>query len=198
MQPGGYSRKGPRRRVTATGVGCTNRLARYAGGVLLQAKGRPMGDWHENSLFIRLRGSRQLTFTFGGLHLGAFACALANHLPLGVRLLVVVWVALSAWYCIPLHATGRAARAIVLIVWDRQGQWRLVQRDGQGLDAWLDHGAYSHPMLVALPFRTRVGHRRCVLVVPDRVDADHMRRLRVRLRCASVRSGGRGDPGTVC
>jgi hypothetical protein len=90
---------------------------------------------------------------------------------------------LAALRCIALHASGRMARAIVLLVWDRQGQWRLVQRDGRVLDACLEHGAYSHPALVVLPFRIQGRGRACVLVVPDRVDADRLRQLRVRLRC---------------
>jgi hypothetical protein len=180
-------------------VGDRSRLGLHGHGVMLvrcsRSQRAPMSEPHESSLFIPLRTSRQLGLAFAGLHLGAIACALANSLPLEVRLLVVICVALSAWNCIRLHATGGAARAIVLIVWDRQGQWRLVQRNGRVLDAWLAHGAYSHPSLTALPFVTRGGRRRCVVIVGDRVDAEQMRRLRVRLRCTS---GGRGGPGAVC
>ena len=154
-----------------------------------------MHDSASAGLFIHLDPSRQLTFALGGLHLGALPCALANDLPLAVQVAVILCVAWSAFRCIALHGTCRAARAIVLLVWDRQGQWRLVQRDGRVLDAWLEHGAYSHPLLMALPFRTRDGSRPYVLVVPDRVDPDHMRRLRVRLRCMSGRSD---NTDTVC
>lgn len=71
----------------------------------------------------------------------------------------------------------------MLLVWDRSGQWRLVQRDGRMLDVRLEHGAYAHPKLLVLPFRTRSRQRVPVLVAPDMVDAEGLRRLRVRLRC---------------
>lgn len=145
-----------------------------------------MRDVPGPALFMPLRPSRRLAWAFGGLHLGAVACALGNDLAIEVRLLVLVCVMLSAWCCLAVHATAGSARAIVLLAWDRQGQWRLVQRDGRVLDAWLEHGAYSHPMLVALALRTKDHGRRRVLVVADRVDADHMRRLRVRLRTTST------------
>lgn len=145
--------------------------------------------------FVHLAPSRQLTLVLGGVHVGALACALANELPLAVRAAVAVCALLSARRCISLHATCGAARAIVLLAWDGQGRWRLVQRDGQVLDARLEHGGYSHPMLVALPFRTSGGRRVCVLIVADRIRSDTMRRLRVRLRCMS---GSRDNAGSVC
>jgi hypothetical protein len=150
------------------------------------------------SLTIRLSASRQLTLGLGGLHLGAIPCALANDLPAPVQGLVVLCVVLAALRHIELHGSGRAARSIVLLVWDGHGQWRLVQRNGQVLDACLDHGAYSHPLLVVLPFRTRGWRRSCVLIVPDKVDAECLRRLRVRLRCEPSGDGRSCDHGAVC
>jgi hypothetical protein len=138
-----------------------------------------------DNLHMHLGPSRQLTLGLAGLHLGAIPCALASDLPSPLQGLVVVCVMLAALRCIALHGSCRAAHAIVLLVWDRQGQWRLLQRDGQVLDAVLVDGAYTHPALVVLPFRTASGRRRCVLVVSDRVDGECLRRLRVRLRCAA-------------
>jgi len=92
-------------------------------------------------------------------------------------------VALLGLRCVAVHATGRAGRAIVHLSWDAGGRWRLIQRDGRVLDAVLAHGTYSHPALVALALRSADGGLRRVLVVPDRIDVDCFRRLRVRLRC---------------
>ena len=157
-----------------------------------------MREESSTALYLHLGASRQLTLGLGGLHLGAIACAFANDLPALAQGLVVLCVVLAALRYIALHGSGRAARAIVLLVWDGHGQWRLVQRNGQVLDACLDHGAYSHPLLVALPFRTRGWRRPCVLIVPDKIDAECLRRLRVRLRCEPRGDGPCRNDGAVC
>ncbi len=136
-----------------------------------------------SSLFIRLGASRRLTSVLGGLYLGAVSGGLANDLPVAIRGIVAVWVLFAGVRCIALHGSRRSARAIVLLVWDRRGRWRLLQRDGRVLDVRLEPGGYTHPQLVVLAFRTPPGRRLRVLIVPDMVDADHLRRLRVRLRC---------------
>ena len=136
---------------------------------------------------MRLGASRQLAVVLGGLHLGAIACGFANDLPPTFQALVALCVLLAGMRCIALHGSRRAARAIVLLVWDRLGQWRLVQRDGRVPDVRLEPGGYLHPKLVVLPFRTRAGRRFRVLIVPDMVDADRLRRLRTRLRCEPSR-----------
>jgi hypothetical protein len=140
-----------------------------------------------SSLFMRLGASRRLTPVLGALYLGAIPCAFANDLPLAIRGLVAVWVLLIGMRCIALHGSRRSARAIVFLVWDRHGRWRLLQRDGRVLDVRLEPGGYTHPQLVVLVFRTRPGRRLRVLIVPDMVAADHLRRLRMRLRCEPVR-----------
>lgn len=157
-----------------------------------------MSEDGSRTLYIRLRPSPQLLLALVTLHLGAVACALASDLPAAVQWPLVLWVATLAHRRIALHATGQAARSVVLIVWDGQGRWRLVQRDGQVLEAALERGAYVHPALVALPFRTRQGRHRRVLVVPDRVDAEGLRRLRARLRCESPGTSVAGGSRAVC
>ncbi|GMQ96101.1 MAG: hypothetical protein BMS9Abin14_603 [Gammaproteobacteria bacterium] len=136
-----------------------------------------------SSLFIPLGASRRLTSVLGGLYLGAISSGFANDLPVTIRGIVAACVLLAGVRCIALHGSRRSARAIVLLVWDRHGRWRLLQRDGGVLDVRLEPGGYTHPQLVVLVFRTPPGRRLRVLMVPDMVDADHLRRLRVRLRC---------------
>lgn len=135
------------------------------------------------SLFMRLGSSPRLVVVLGILHAGALPCVFANELPLPVQSLLALGVLLGGVRSIVLHGVRRAGRSVVLLVWDRHGRWRLLQRDGAVLDAQLEHGAYAHPRLTVLPFRCRDGRRPCVLLVADMVDADLFRQLRVRLRC---------------
>ena len=135
------------------------------------------------SLFIRLGASRRLTVVLGAVYVGAVVCGFAIDLPVAIRGIIAVCVLFAGVRCDALHGSRRSARAIVLLVWDRHGRWRLLQRDGRVLDVRLEPGGYTHPKLVALTFRTPPGRRLRVLMVADMVDADQLRRLRVRLRC---------------
>lgn len=137
----------------------------------------------KGSLCLRLGASRQVLLVLGTLQLGAVACGFASDLPLAIQCLLAGCALLYAGRCSGLHGSRRVARAIVLLVWDRQGRWRVLQRDGTLLDVCLEHGAYVHPQLLVLPFRSAGGRRLSVLMVPDAVNGDALRRLRVRLRC---------------
>ncbi len=147
--------------------------------------GNAVSEDPASSISLRLGASRQLGLLLGALHLGAAACGFAADLPLAVQSLLAVCLLSTALRAIALHGSRRAARSIVLLVWDRRGQWRLVRRDGRVLDVRLEHGAYAHPKLLVLPFRSRSGQRVPVLVAADMADAEGLRRLRVRLRCGS-------------
>ena len=138
---------------------------------------------------MRLGPSRQLASVLGALHLGAVPCAFATDLPLAIQGFLALGVLLATARSIALHGSRRAARAVVLLVWDRHGQWRLLQRDGRVLDVRLEYGACAHPKLLVLPFRSRSGRRRVrVLIAPDMVDAERLRCLRMRLRCEAPRN----------
>lgn len=145
--------------------------------------GNPVSEDPNSSIFLRLGPSRQLGFLLGALHVGAAACGFMADLPLAARSLLAGCLLVAALRAMALHGSRRAARAIVLLVWDRYGQWRLVRRDGRTLQVELEHGAYAHPKLLVLLFRGRDRQRVPLLVVPDMVNADELRRLRMRLRC---------------
>jgi hypothetical protein len=136
-----------------------------------------------SAIFLRLGPSPRLTLLLAGLHGGALGCGLASDLPAGVKIAMALLVALSAGHSVMVHGLRRAARSIVALVWDRHGQWRLVRRDGQALDADLEHGGFTHPRLVVLVFRVGGRRRASLVIVPDAADGEGLRRLRVRLRC---------------
>jgi hypothetical protein len=135
------------------------------------------------NLFMRLGPSTRLGALFAGLHLGAIPCVFANELPMVMQAMLALALLYSGGRTLALHATRRARHAIVVLVWDRHGQWRLLQRDGELLQGRLEHGAFAHPRLTVLPFRCASGQRLCVLLVPGMVDDERWRQLRVRLRC---------------
>lgn len=75
----------------------------------------------------------------------------------------------------------RAAQPVRRIDIDARGAWRLTCGDGRGLDLRLTHAPLVLPWLVALEFRAADGRRHDLLLLPDMLDADAFRRLRVRL-----------------
>jgi hypothetical protein len=137
----------------------------------------------DSAIFLRLGPSPRLAGALAGLHGGALACGLASDLPPAVKGALALLVICSAWRSVRVHGLRRVARSIVLLAFDRHGQWRLVRRDGRVLDASLAPGGFSHPLLVVLVFRVHGGGAAAVTILPDAAPRDALRRLRVRLRC---------------
>lgn len=146
------------------------------------------------AVFLRLGPSPSLMALLCVVHGGAALCLLASALPPGFRLALVLVVAGVGVRGVLDHGVRRSARSIVLLVWDRHGQWRLARRDGRILDVTLLDGGFSHPLSVVLRFRSDMGRHIPLVIVPDMVDGEMLRRLRVRLRCTTRD----GCPGTVC
>ncbi len=60
-------------------------------------------------------------------------------------------------------------------------EWLLILAEGQTVEVVLRSGAFVHPLLVVLPFKYGLRFP-VVILTPDVVDQDLLRRLRVRLR----------------
>ena len=142
-----------------------------------------MSESPTDAIFLRLGPSPRLVTVVVGLHTGALGCGFASDLPAAMKGAVALLILVSAWRSVMIHGLRRVARSIVLLVWDRYGQWRLVRRDGRSLDARLEHGGFSHPLLLVLVFRVDGGGSAVLTILPDAANNDGLRRLRVRLRC---------------
>ncbi len=60
--------------------------------------------------------------------------------------------------------------------------WRVVLRDGRGLDARLLRAPWVSPRFTVITLACADGVARQVVLLPDMVESDAFRRLRVRLR----------------
>ena len=80
------------------------------------------------------------------------------------------------------HALGMGPESIDEFTCEEGGAWMLLTRGGTLHKAQLLPSTYIHPALVVLNFSTGK-NRRSVVILPDRMDAEALRRLRVRLRC---------------
>lgn len=115
-------------------------------------------------------------------HAGAFALVFLIPAPAWIRVLLACLISISLIAALNTHALLRSRRAIVHAVWDSDNQWTLRNAAGDEFDARLLSGSYVNSALVILNFSA--GKRwlyRSLVLMPDSLDADTFRQLRVRL-----------------
>lgn len=137
-------------------------------------------------LRLTLRVSRRLTALLLLAHGGALA--LTFTLPLSRPHILLLSAAISVSLVWSLSAAMLKRRAIVELIWDAMGEWTLRDASGSEIQARLLPGAYVHPQWVILNFvpagQRWHWRRRTVILLNDMLDADSLRRLRVRLLAA--------------
>lgn len=90
-------------------------------------------------------------------------------------------VALS-WLCTRRRdVLRRDPDSIVSLVWEEGNRWRLTLHGGDETGAVLRPFVFLQPWLVILHFRCDDGRAARLVLLPDMLDADSFRRLRVRL-----------------
>ena len=116
-------------------------------------------------------------------HLAALAAlCLPMTLPVAVRIPLALLVAWSLWRTLRRHAWLNAPEAVVRLVWAEDGLWTLVLRDGTSRSARLLEDSYLSVPLIVLRLGFLDGGHRSVVLLGDMLDADTLRRLRVRLK----------------
>lgn len=130
---------------------------------------------------ITIYPSRWLSIALVFSHGGALLILIIVSLTLWIKLLFILAVALSFFYSFLKHIWQKSSSSIIELMLNEHDEWLLTRRDGQVLEPCLRSGAYVHPLLIVLPFRQ--GRKfPTVILTPDTVDKDTLRRLRVRLR----------------
>jgi len=138
-----------------------------------------------------LRPSRQLAAALTLLHLGALACLVPLALALWLKALAVLALLASLVFMLRRSALLAASDSIVALMPKDDGMIRYVLGDGEEIEAEVlpDTTVYRFAAVVLLraPGARRV---RSVLVLPDSMDAEAFRHLRVWLRWRSTVSRG--------
>jgi hypothetical protein len=75
---------------------------------------------------------------------------------------------------------------VVRLVWEVDGDWTLRWNDATQRVAQLRPETYESTWLVILHFQLQAGGRLSVVILPDMLDRQSFRRLRVRLRQARL------------
>lgn len=103
-------------------------------------------------------------------------------LPLNVRCLLELGLLLSLawqWRC---HVSRTSPRCVQAMTWQEGRACRVRLRNGAEQDVILGNSAFVQPWLVIIHFHGRHRRRHYLLLLPDMLDRNTYRRLRVRLR----------------
>lgn len=148
---------------------------------------RRMSGFHE-AVYVALRPSTRLLGAMLAAHLlagGAVAVLYPPSLEQGV---LMAAIALNA-FCLRARLARPRADDIAAVLLGSNDEWRVSLADGSVVAARLALEPYVTVYLTALTLTLADGRRRHVLLLPDNVEANAYRRLRVRLRFARYDAG---------
>ena len=136
----------------------------------------------QGPVILTLKPSRWLPRAVVVVHACAVCTLLLAYPPSWPRHLLLVAIAANTLW------SARAARAIDIAGLELSARetWHVVFCDGRGLDARLLRAPWVSPLFTILSLACADGVERQILVLPDMVEPDAFRRLRVRLRRADV------------
>ncbi len=133
-------------------------------------------------LHLELRPSRLLQALLLAVHGGALVAALFVPLPWPLRLLVALALLVSLRYSVARWASLSARRAVVALLRDELGEWHATLAGGGELSLRLLPDSYVSGWLVVLNFSGGTRRALPVVILPDMLDRESLRRLRARLR----------------
>ena len=132
-------------------------------------------DAYANPLVLEPRRSRYLCIYLGVVHAMALVALTAPiNLPLLLRFGIAALVILSFIRQLRRLPPQR-------LVWEADGEWQLFYADDNISTGQLRPDSYVSTLFVVLCFRLQSGGTRSVVILPDMLDPQSMRRLRVRL-----------------
>jgi len=115
-------------------------------------------------------------------HISAAGVVLLLPLEFWLQLIVLFGIAVSLIQGISTHVIYSRGSAIRSAEWDSEGEWRLRTVSGNELTAQLKSSSNVQTWFVILNFSISPFQRHSLILLPDAVDPDLLRRLRVRLK----------------
>jgi len=136
-----------------------------------------------------------LASMLGLAHVAALVVALIVALPSWAKLLVGVVIAASCGWSIYRSALLRGSRAIVELEIGESGRAVIRMRNGAWHDAQVQGSSLVSPWLTVLNMLPDGGRQaQHVVILPDNVDPEAIRSLRVLLRWSRPAGGASGKP----
>jgi toxin CptA len=138
-------------------------------------------------LRINLRRSHILAGFILVFHGGAIVLSLVS-LPLWQGSALAVATAMSLGYLLRRHGLLPGADTITLLIYDNNKDWLVITRAGTQYQASLQQPVYLQAWVVILNFRID-NRRRPIIILPDMIDPESFRRLRVSLQLNQCDTG---------
>lgn len=139
-------------------------------------------------LRIRPKPSRRLAVFLLAGHLAALAVVFATPVDWYWRVGLVVSVLAGLAYGIGAQVLYLFPWGVREATWGSNGTWALVLVSGERIEARLLPSTYVSGRLQVLNFKAGRWRRRTLVLLPDALDPDLLRRLRVRSRLEGVGS----------
>ena len=136
-------------------------------------------------LRIKLHSSRILGSFIIASHCGALVLSLVSA-PLWAGILISAGIIYSLVNSLKRHGLLGDQTAISDLVWDDNNEWLVTTRGGEEQHAQLLLPVYLHTRIVILNFRIH-NRRRPLVILPDVLDRESFRKLRVRLQLEQYR-----------
>lgn len=140
-----------------------------------------MASKFELPIRIDIKPSKWLIAGIVIAHLGAIIITLLVHLALWVKAVMVIMVCTSLVHCLRVYLWQNTPSSPVALLLNNMDEWLLTFAQGETVEVVLRPGAFVHPLLIVLSFKYKMFFP-SVILTPDVVDQDVLRRLRVRLR----------------
>ena len=141
---------------------------------------------YASPLVLEPGNSRYLIFYLIVVHVLALTVLVSPlNLPVLVRFTLVVMLGINfTWYWYRLRLNDPAR--IVRLVWQADDDWTIYCNDSTEQLAQLRPETYETRWLVILHWQLAQGGRRSLIILPDMLERQCFRRLRVRLRQARL------------
>ena len=134
------------------------------------------------SLHLQPRSSMHLSLALMFLHGMALVVAANLTVPGWLSMVLSVAILANFYTTFTVHVMGRGKYALLNMFWSHDGDWTLVNGEGQELKAMLLPSSYVHTYLVVLNFHIKEGGRRTAILLRDSLDHKTFRDLLVRMR----------------
>ncbi len=134
-----------------------------------------------DTLDLSLKPSAGALRWLAGLHVLAIMLTVLADPPRWAGLAMAA-LFVASWASLRRHPVfGYGPRALVRLVWHREGGWTLEDARGQREEAELSGRSLVQPWILVLDFRLKNGARRARLLLGDELAPELSRRLRARL-----------------
>jgi len=141
----------------------------------------------QKSVFIALQPSTFLALLYGAL--GIFACFCLLFLPIHAIFISILClgIVLCVAHIVLLHALLKLPRSLTTLSLNSKNQWLVKNKQGEEVQVMIQNNTFVSPYFTVINlYETQKRKHHFMLIIPQRVDVEAYRKLRVLLRWGNV------------